>query len=434
MYKTVRPPDLQPRVGPHRRGGDNLVGISRPGVDHSGVAPPAAQRGRRGDVVAAAVRPIAVVPSQPGGTRHAELIATTSAGSAAITAWASRSATPPCGDGTSARTRSDIAVGHTGSLCPDRPSTSTGTSAAVCGLVHAERLGGRRRHPTIVNHAHHHATRADSELILGAHPPLTHDCARIERHPERRLGRRPVTIPSVNSDDPKPLTPPTTPEDVPRFSLRERIALTYRYHGPCSIVYRLLTYVLRFTPLRHRVRRGLIARRDRTSINWYRRNGRPVTIVIPSYRDAGEVAKLVASLRRTTDARLARIVVADDASGPDHLSALGAIPDISVVAGQTNVGFATNVNRGIAAADPRHDVVVLDSDTVARPGWLESLQYATRALTTSASSARSWSTATAGSSSPARCAISGPGNGSTTATASGPAALARRTSLSPRWP
>ena len=102
-----------------------------------------------------------------------------------------------------------------------------------------------------------------------------------------------------------------------------------------------------------------------------------MTIVIPSYRDAGEVAKLVASLRRTTDARLARIVVADDASGPDHLSALGAIPDISVVAGQTNGGFATNVNRGIAAADPRHDVVVLNSDTIARRGWLASLQYAT---------------------------------------------------------
>jgi GT2 family glycosyltransferase len=170
------------------------------------------------------------------------------------------------------------------------------------------------------------------------------------------------------------------PQDVlleRRFPLHERIYLTYRYHGWRSIVYRLLTYPLRFTPLRNRVRRGLRAGRDRTAIRWYKRNGRPVTIVIPSYRDADEVAKLVASLHRTTDAKLVSIVVADDASGPEHVAALRAIDGIRVIEGNANVGFAANANRGIAASAPDSDVVVLNSDVIARPGWLESLQYAT---------------------------------------------------------
>ncbi len=62
---------------------------------------------------------------------------------------------------------------------------------------------------------------------------------------------------------------------------------------------------------------------------------------------------------------------------PSTWRALRAIRGIRIIESDVNTGFAANVNRGIAAADPAHDVVVLNSDTVARPGWLESLQYAT---------------------------------------------------------
>ncbi len=41
-----------------------------------------------------------------------------------------------------------------------------------------------------------------------------------------------------------------------------------------------------------------------------------------------------------------------------------------------NTGFAANVNRGLRATDPRQDVVVLNSDMTAEPGWLACLQYA----------------------------------------------------------
>jgi GT2 family glycosyltransferase len=106
------------------------------------------------------------------------------------------------------------------------------------------------------------------------------------------------------------------------------------------------------------------------------RAGEPVTIVIPSYRDAGHLRALLASLRETTDPALARVVVADDASGAEHVAELRAMEGIEVVAGEENRGFAANVNRGLERADPAHDVVVLNSDVVALPGWLERLQAA----------------------------------------------------------
>ena len=99
--------------------------------------------------------------------------------------------------------------------------------------------------------------------------------------------------------------------------------------------------------------------------------------MIPSYRDAKLVAQLVAKIRQTTDRDRVRIVVADDASGPEHLAALRQIDGIEVVAGEQNAGFATNVNRGLRATDPRHDVVLLNSDVVPLRDWLACLQYAT---------------------------------------------------------
>ncbi|MGI8506457.1 MAG: glycosyltransferase family 2 protein, partial [Solirubrobacteraceae bacterium] len=146
-----------------------------------------------------------------------------------------------------------------------------------------------------------------------------------------------------------------------RFGLRERLWLTYEHHGFRALVYRLLTFPLRFTPLKRHLR--LAPRSDGgrvAAIRWYRKRGRPVTIVIASYRDSEQVATLVASLRRTTKRSLTRILVADDASGPEHVQALRRIDGIEVIAAETNAGLAANVNRGVRAADPDHDVVILN--------------------------------------------------------------------------
>jgi GT2 family glycosyltransferase len=169
-------------------------------------------------------------------------------------------------------------------------------------------------------------------------------------------------------------------EGTPRSeftSLGRRIYLTYRYYGLGSVAFRSLTFPLRFTPLRRFLHTTRHARARRAAaIAWYRRHGRPVTVVIPSYKDAEQVSALVGSIRRTTRRRRVRIVVADDASGPAHLAALAQIKGIEVIAGERNVGFAANVNRGLRATGPDEDVVILNSDMVARRGWLESLQLA----------------------------------------------------------
>jgi GT2 family glycosyltransferase len=188
-----------------------------------------------------------------------------------------------------------------------------------------------------------------------------------------------------------------------RPGLRRRIHLTYQYHGWRTLLFRVLTLPLRLTPLRRYLkpaRRG-IDNDYRRAVAWYREHGEPVSIVIPSYRDAERVAELVASIRATVPAGGARIFVADDASGPENVAALRAIAGIEVIAGEENAGFAANVNRGLRAAlaadgggkdgrgdagggDDRRtgergrDVVVLNSDMVARPGWLAGLQYASR--------------------------------------------------------
>jgi GT2 family glycosyltransferase len=159
--------------------------------------------------------------------------------------------------------------------------------------------------------------------------------------------------------------------------LPRRIYLTWRYRGIRALLYQTLVFPLRLTPLDRLLGLGPGAGRDtRVARQWYREHGRAVTIVIPSYRDARLVARAVAAIRRTTPRDRIRIVVADDASGSEHLAALRAIEGIEVVAGQTNQGFSANVNRGLAVAPASDDVVLLNSDVVAMRDWLACLQHA----------------------------------------------------------
>src|SRR6202020_1684659 len=111
--------------------------------------------------------------------------------------------------------------------------------------------------------------------------------------------------------------------------LPRRIYLTLRYRGVRALLYQTVVFPLRLTPLDRLLGLGPgTGREARAARAWYRTHGRPVTIVIPSYRDAKLVARLVAAIRRTTDSGRVRIVVADDASGAEHLAALARIEGI----------------------------------------------------------------------------------------------------------
>jgi GT2 family glycosyltransferase len=186
-----------------------------------------------------------------------------------------------------------------------------------------------------------------------------------------------VAEPPPDAGDPAPA------EELPArgrvATLWRRIVLTWRYHGPWSVAFRIVSFPLRYTPLRDRL--GVPRLVDPTAYQaqrWYRVHGKPVAIVIASYRDAERVQALVRSIRATTPADRVRIIVADDCSGPEHVAALHAIPGIEIVEGERNGGFAANVNRGLRAAGDELDVVVLNSDMIARRHWLATLQYSSR--------------------------------------------------------
>ena len=77
-----------------------------------------------------------------------------------------------------------------------------------------------------------------------------------------------------------------------------RIYLTYHYLGWRTLLFRALTFPLRFTPLKRRLRLRSHWGDDayRRALAWYREHGEPVDIVIPSFRDAERVRTLVASI------------------------------------------------------------------------------------------------------------------------------------------
>jgi GT2 family glycosyltransferase/glycosyltransferase involved in cell wall biosynthesis len=164
----------------------------------------------------------------------------------------------------------------------------------------------------------------------------------------------------------------------PFSNLRRRIYLTYTQFGLRTILFRAITFPLRFTRLERRMRLRTHAHDQevRRARSWYREHGRPVDIVIPSYRDAERVAALVRSIERTVRPGMARVIVADDCSGEEHIASLRQIDGIDLlITSEENRGFAANTNRGLEASDSDRDVVVLNSDIEALPSWLECLQY-----------------------------------------------------------
>ena len=151
-------------------------------------------------------------------------------------------------------------------------------------------------------------------------------------------------------------------------SLPRRAWLTLRYHGPKETAKRIVTFPLRLV----RPRLGDPAAAARA---WYPQHGRPVAVVIPSYGPAKLALKAARSVRRTTAAGRVRVIVADDGSPAAEVEKLRASKWVDEVVAGENRGFAANCNRGIRLARADEDVVLINSDVIARRGWLEVLQH-----------------------------------------------------------
>jgi GT2 family glycosyltransferase len=105
------------------------------------------------------------------------------------------------------------------------------------------------------------------------------------------------------------------------------------------------------------------------------------TVIVPVYRDIRATLDCFESLiksraRNAVEQRPFRILAVDDASPEPqlrhYLSELAATETIDLLVNETNLGFVGAVNRALENT-PAGDVVLLNSDTVVPPGFVERL-------------------------------------------------------------
>ena len=123
---------------------------------------------------------------------------------------------------------------------------------------------------------------------------------------------------------------------------------------------------------------GLVSGVDAVKIEeWYETKAKPVTIIIPSYNDLEHLVPCLKSIADTTDPELVKVLVVDDYCQEANSKQLKKLQNdqVAVLFRDQNGGFAKAVNSGLKAANPKHDVILLNSDTEAHEGWLAALQY-----------------------------------------------------------
>jgi len=99
-------------------------------------------------------------------------------------------------------------------------------------------------------------------------------------------------------------------------------------------------------------------------------------IVVPVYNAAEDLRACVASVLRHTPAGLFGLTLIDDAS-PDpavrayfrELAVRSSAP-VRMFRNESNLGFVATANLGMAL-QPQCDILLLNSDTLVTPGWLE---------------------------------------------------------------
>ena len=115
---------------------------------------------------------------------------------------------------------------------------------------------------------------------------------------------------------------------------------------------------------------------------------RAATVVIPVHGGCAVVLACLRSVLASLPAGARILVVDDGSSDPALIAALDDLVrsgDIALLRHPRAQGFPAAANAGIRAAAGR-DVVLLNSDTLVPPGWLERLQQAAYASATSAPS------------------------------------------------
>ena len=109
-----------------------------------------------------------------------------------------------------------------------------------------------------------------------------------------------------------------------------------------------------------------------------RLNCRPIDIVVPVYNAADDLRRCVASVLAHTAGDYRLLLIDDASTDPAVAAHLGelqarALPQLTLLRNSVNAGFTLTANRGMQAARPGADVVLLNSDAMVTRGWLDAL-------------------------------------------------------------
>ncbi len=151
-----------------------------------------------------------------------------------------------------------------------------------------------------------------------------------------------------------------------------------RDEGLLNLTKTTLLFGARRIPLTKLIPRPPIYQIDPTNAKrWYSQRGKSVTIVIPSYNDMPLLKRTLKSIQASTVLKKVKIIIVDDYCQQDNSEKLKELAGINVkvLFRKSNGGIAKAVNTGMRAVKSG-DVVVLNSSTIVKNGWLESLQFA----------------------------------------------------------
>lgn len=105
-------------------------------------------------------------------------------------------------------------------------------------------------------------------------------------------------------------------------------------------------------------------------------NERKTSIIILSYNTYELTKGCIESIRQFTELGSYEIIVVDNSSRDESVDWLKEQKNIKLICNSENKGFPKGCNQGMAVAEEGNDILLLNSDTIVTPNWLENLQKA----------------------------------------------------------
>lgn len=105
-------------------------------------------------------------------------------------------------------------------------------------------------------------------------------------------------------------------------------------------------------------------------------NERKTSIIILSYNTYELTKGCIESIRQFTELGSYEIIVVDNSSRDESVDWLKEQKNIKLICNSENKGFPKGCNQGMAVAEEGNDILLLNSDIIVTPNWLENLQKA----------------------------------------------------------